>query len=124
VVYKGLYHVLHGHLTREGIGPQNLRIDELIQRVRNNKVREIILATKSQLRGRVHRNYIKSQFGFYGCACDRSGPWSSMGGDLEYADGRYGSVVPSKAGVISNLAGFKGAASHSVGFGGPQILSF
>ena len=32
------------------------------------------------------------------------------------------SVVPSKAGVISNLAGFKGAASHSVGFGGPQIF--
>ena len=45
-VYKGLYHVLHGALSPvEGIMPKDLRIDELLQRVRSNKVREVILAT-------------------------------------------------------------------------------
>src|SRR5438270_4802132 len=60
--YKGLYHVLHGAISPvEGIGPKDLRIDELLQRVRNNKVREIILATNPNFEGEYTANYIKSQ---------------------------------------------------------------
>src|SRR6266478_8505630 len=61
-VYKGLYHVLHGALSPvEGIGPKDLRIDELIQRVRNNKVREIILATNPNFEGEYTANYIQKE---------------------------------------------------------------
>lgn len=86
-VYKGLYHVLHGAISPvEGIGPKDLRIDELIQRVRNNKVREIILATNPNFEGEYTANYIKSQLASTDVRVTGLARGLPMGGDLEYAD--------------------------------------
>src|SRR5947209_13602562 len=61
-VYKGLYHVLHGALSPVGgIGVKDLRIEELIERVRKGNVREVILATNPNFEGEYTANYIKSQ---------------------------------------------------------------
>jgi recombination protein RecR len=88
-VFKGLYHVLHGALSpMEGVGPKDLRIDELMQRVKGGKVREVILATNPNFEGEYTANFIKSEL-----AKLESGPRVTtlarglpMGGDLEYAD--------------------------------------
>ena len=86
-VYKGLYHVLHGAISPvEGIGPKDLRIDELIQRVRNNKVREIILATNPNFEGEYTANYIKNQLASTDARVTGLARGLPMGGDLEYAD--------------------------------------
>jgi recombination protein RecR len=86
-VYKGLYHVLHGAISPvEGIGPKDLRIDELIQRVRNNKVREIILATNPNFEGEYTANYIKSLLASTDMRVTGLARGLPMGGDLEYAD--------------------------------------
>jgi recombination protein RecR len=88
-VFKGLYHVLHGALSpMEGVGPKDLRIDELMQRVKGGKVREVILATNPNFEGEYTANFIKSEL-----VKLESGPRVTtlarglpMGGDLEYAD--------------------------------------
>jgi len=86
-VYKGLYHVLHGAISPvEGIGPKDLRIDELIQRVRNSKVREIILATNPNFEGEYTANYIKNQLASTDARVTGLARGLPMGGDLEYAD--------------------------------------
>ena len=86
-VYKGLYHVLHGAISPvEGIGPKDLRIDELIQRVRNSKVREIILATNPNFEGEYTASYIKNQLASTDARVTGLARGLPMGGDLEYAD--------------------------------------
>ena len=88
-VFKGLYHVLHGALSpMEGVGPKDLRIDELMQRVKGGKVREVILATNPNFEGEYTANFIKSELaklepGLRVTSLARGLP---MGGDLEYAD--------------------------------------
>ncbi|MDP2735152.1 MAG: recombination mediator RecR, partial [bacterium] len=58
--YKGLYHVLHGAIAPlEHIGPENLKIDELMTRLKNEPVREVILATNPSLEGEATAMYIK-----------------------------------------------------------------
>ena len=85
--YKGLYHVLHGAISPvEGIGPKDLRIDELIKRVRNSKVREIILATNPNFEGEYTANYIKNQLASTDARVTGLARGLPMGGDLEYAD--------------------------------------
>ncbi len=86
--YKGLYHVLHGALSpMEGIGPKDLRIDELIQRVRGSKVREVILATNPNFEGEYTASFVKDLLKPLGdvhvTTLARGLP---TGGDLEYAD--------------------------------------
>lgn len=89
-VYKGLYHVLHGALSPvEGIGPKDLRIDELIQRVRsgsNGKIREVILATNPNFEGEYTANFIKSELAPLGLHITGLARGLPIGGDLEYAD--------------------------------------
>jgi len=86
-VYRGLYHVLHGALSPvEGIGPKDLRIDELIQRVRAHKVREIILATNPNFEGEYTANFIKGELAPLGMKITSLARGLPMGGDLEYAD--------------------------------------
>jgi recombination protein RecR len=86
-VYKGLYHVLHGALSPvEGIGPKDLRIDELMQRVRNNKIREVILATNPNFEGEYTANYIKDQLAPLSLHVTSLARGLPLGGDLEYAD--------------------------------------
>jgi recombination protein RecR len=91
-VYKGLYHVLHGALSpMDHIGVKDLRIDELLQRVRTHKVREVILATNPNFEGEYTASYIKSQlcggeFTSVGVRVTGLARGLPIGGDLEYAD--------------------------------------
>lgn len=85
--YKGLYHVLHGALSPvEGIGPKDLRIDELLQRVRGSKVREMILATNPNFEGEYTANFIKNELAPLDVRVTTLARGLPIGGDLEYAD--------------------------------------
>lgn len=87
--YHGLYHVLHGTIApTEGIGPEDLKIAELIERVRSSdpKVREIIIATNPNLEGEATAMYISRQFDGSGIKLTRLARGLPVGGDLEYAD--------------------------------------
>src|SRR5579859_2292610 len=86
-VYKGLYHVLHGAISPvEGIGPKDLRINELLQRVQHSKVREVILATNPNLEGELTALFIKDSLASLGLRVTGLARGLPMGGDLEYAD--------------------------------------
>ncbi len=85
--YDGLYHVLHGAISPvEGIGPEDLKIAELIQRLRGAPVQEIILATNPNLEGESTAMYIFRQLAPLGVRVTRLAHGLPMGGDLEYAD--------------------------------------
>jgi recombination protein RecR len=86
-VYKGLYHVLHGALSPvEGIGPKDLRIDELLKRVKDGRVREVILATNPNFEGEYTADYIKRELPTNGIRVTSLARGLPIGGDLEYAD--------------------------------------
>jgi len=85
--YRGLYHVLHGALSPvEGIGPEDLRIRELLIRVRLQPVEEVILATNPNLEGDATAMYLAQQLIPLGVRVTRLAHGLPMGGDLEYAD--------------------------------------
>ena len=85
--YKGLYHVLHGALApMEGIGPDDLKIRELLERVRDGSVNEIILATNPNLEGEATGMYIARLLSPLGLKVTRLAHGLPIGGDLEYAD--------------------------------------
>ena len=84
--YRGLYHVLHGVISpMDGIGPDDLRIRELIDRVAAGSVKEIILATNPSLEGENTAMYIQRKM-MPGVRMTRLARGLPMGGDLEYAD--------------------------------------
>ncbi len=86
-IYKGLYHVLHGALSPvEGIGAKDLRIDELLKRVKDGKVREVILATNPNFEGEYTADYIKRELPMSGLRVTSLARGLPIGGDLEYAD--------------------------------------
>ena len=86
-VYKGLYHVLHGAISPvEGVGPKDLRIDELLQRVGSGTVREIILATNPNFEGEYTANYILKELKPFNVRVTGLARGLPNGGDLEYAD--------------------------------------
>jgi len=86
-VYKGLYHVLHGAISPvEGVGPKDLRIDELLQRVGSGSVREIILATNPNFEGEYTANYILKELKPLKVRVTGLARGLPNGGDLEYAD--------------------------------------
>jgi recombination protein RecR len=86
-VYQGHYHVLHGALSPiEGIGPEDLRIRELLERVKNGKVQEIILATNPSMEGDATAMYLQQQLSRYTLKVTRLARGLPVGGDLEYAD--------------------------------------
>jgi recombination protein RecR len=85
--YTGRYHVLHGALSPiEGIGPEHLRIRELISRVRAGGVQEIILATNPSMEGDYTAAYLRQQLQPYNVHLTRLARGLPVGGDLEYAD--------------------------------------
>ncbi|HEV2582795.1 MAG TPA: recombination mediator RecR [Ktedonobacteraceae bacterium] len=85
--YKGLYHVLHGAISPvDGVGPKDLRIDELLQRVRTMHLREIILATNPNFEGEYTANYIQKELKPFNVRVTGLARGLPMGGDLEYAD--------------------------------------
>ncbi len=86
-VYQGRYHVLHGALNPiEGIGPENLKIRELIERVRSGNVSEVILATNPSMEGDYTASYLRQQLQPMGLRLTRLARGLPVGGDLEYAD--------------------------------------
>lgn len=85
--YKGLYHVLHGAISpMEGIGPENLRIRELLERLRDGSVQEVILATNPNLEGEATAMYINRLISPLGVRVTWLARGLPTGGDLEYAD--------------------------------------
>jgi len=85
--YRGLYHVLHGAISpMDGIGPEDLKMTELLQRLRSDEVREIILATNPNLEGEATAMYLTRLLKPLGVKVTRLARGLPMGGDLEYAD--------------------------------------
>ena len=85
--YPGRYHVLHGVLSPiEGIGPDNLRIKELLERVRSGEIKEVILATNPSMEGDATAMYLQQQLEPLSVRVTRLARGLPVGGDLEYAD--------------------------------------
>lgn len=85
--YRGRYHVLQGALSPlEGIGPEDLRIDELLQRLEREPVGEVILATNPTLEGEATALYLRKQLEGRPLRVTRLARGLPSGGDLEYAD--------------------------------------
>ena len=86
--YRGLYHVLGGRLSPlDGVGPEDLAIDSLVQRVGEGGVREVIIATNPSLEGEATALYLQRQLVTYDLSVTRIARGLPVGGDLEYADG-------------------------------------
>ena len=85
--YTGVYHVLHGCLSPlDGIGPENLRIKELLFRLEKEDVKEVILATNSNVEGEATASYLAQLLRHQPVMVSRIARGLPMGGDLEYAD--------------------------------------
>jgi len=85
--YKGLYHVLHGVIApTDGIGPDELKIKELLSRLNDNQVTEVILATNPNLEGEATAMYLQRLIAPLGIRITRLARGLPYGGDLEYAD--------------------------------------
>ena len=86
--FRGRYHVLGGHLSPlDGVGPESLRLESLVQRVRQGGVREVILATNPSMEGEVTATYVQQLLAGMGVRVTRLARGLPMGGDLEYIDG-------------------------------------
>jgi len=86
--FRGRYHVLGGRLSPlDGIGPESLRLDHLVARVREGGIREVILATNPSMEGEVTATYIQQLLAGEGVRVTRLARGLPMGGDLEYVDG-------------------------------------
>ena len=85
--YRGLYHVLHGAISpMDGIGPEELKVKELLSRLRSNEVQEVILATNPNLEGEATAMYMGRLLRPLGLKVTRLARGLPVGGDLEYAD--------------------------------------
>jgi recombination protein RecR len=85
--FRGRYHVLGGAISPiEGIGPDELRIRELLQRLADEQVKEVILATDPNLEGEATATYLTRMLKPFGLRVTRLASGLPVGGDLEYAD--------------------------------------
>ncbi|SMO93464.1 recombination mediator RecR [Melghirimyces algeriensis] len=85
--YHGLYHVLHGAISpMEGIGPDELSIPDLLKRLEDETVQELILATNPNIEGEATAMYIQRLVKPFGLKVTRIAHGLPVGGDLEYAD--------------------------------------
>ena len=85
--YKGVYHVLHGALSPiEGVGPEDIHIKELLNRLYDDKVKEVIMATNPNIEGEATAMYIAKLLKPLGIKVTRIAHGLPVGGDLEYAD--------------------------------------
>ena len=85
--YRGLYHVLGGAISPiEGIGPDQLRIKELLGRLSNAEIVEVIIATDPNMEGEATATYIARMLSTLGINVTRLASGLPVGGDLEYAD--------------------------------------
>jgi len=87
--YEGVYHVLHGTISPlEGRGPKDLRIDELLERVKGEGIREVIIATNPTVEGEATALYLQRLLKPLGVKLSRIAQGIPAGGDIEYADGK------------------------------------
>jgi recombination protein RecR len=85
--YRGLYHVLGGSLSPlDGVEPEHLRIDELLRRVADGEIREVVLATNPNMTGEATAAYLADRLRGNGTIVTRLASGLPVGGDLEYAD--------------------------------------
>lgn len=85
--FQGQYHVLHGALSPiEGIGPEDIKIAELVARLTETSAKEIILATNPSMEGDATAMYLQQQLAESGARVTRLARGLPVGGDLEYAD--------------------------------------
>ena len=85
--FNGKYHVLHGVLSpMDGVGPNDIRINELLARVKDGSVREVILATNPDVEGEATASYIARLLKPMGITCTRIAHGIPIGGNLEYTD--------------------------------------
>jgi len=85
--YNGLYHVLHGSISPlDGIGPEQIRIKELMSRLSSAEITEIIMATNPTVEGEATASYISRLLKPMGVKVTRLAYGIPVGGDLEYAD--------------------------------------
>ncbi len=85
--FKGFYHVLHGVISpMEGIGPDDLKISQLLQRLKSGSVEEIIIATNPNLEGEATAMYLQRLIAPLGLRITTLARGLPVGGDLEYAD--------------------------------------
>jgi len=85
--YAGLYHVLHGVVSpMDGVGPEDLKLDDLVTRVRDGNVTEVIMATNPNLEGEATAMYVGKLLEPIGVRVTRLARGLPTGSDLEYAD--------------------------------------
>ncbi len=85
--YTGLYHVLHGTLSpMNGVGPDDIHIQELLNRIEDEHLSEVILATNPDVEGEATASYIARLVKPLGVRCTRIAHGIPVGGDLEYTD--------------------------------------
>ncbi len=85
--YKGLYHVLHGSISpMDGIGPDDIKIKELLARLMEREIKEVILATNPKVEGEATAMYISKLIKPMGIKTTRLAHGIPVGGDLEYTD--------------------------------------
>ncbi|MFD3270881.1 recombination mediator RecR [Paenibacillus dendritiformis] len=85
--FQGYYHVLQGAISpMEGIGPEDIRLAELLQRLSDERVKELILATNPNIEGEATAMYISRLVKPFGIRVTRIAHGLPVGGDLEYAD--------------------------------------
>ena len=85
--FKGVYHVLHGSISpMNGVGPDDIKIKELLTRIMNGNVKEVILATNPRVEGEATSMYISKLVKPLGVKATRIARGIPVGGDLEYTD--------------------------------------
>ena len=86
-LYRGTYHVLGGLISPiDGVGPDDLKLPELLKRIKKDKVKEIILATNASVEGETTSLYVQQELEGSGVRITRLARGLSVGVDLEYAD--------------------------------------
>ena len=85
--FNGLYHILEGALSpMDGIGPDNIRIKELVSRISQGKIKEVVLATSTNIEGETTAAYIAEQLKNHAVQVTRIASGVPIGGDLKYVD--------------------------------------
>ena len=85
--FKGVYHVLHGTISpMNGVGPEDIKIKELLNRIGQNDIKEIIIATNPRVEGEATAIYLSKIIKPIGIKVTRIAHGIPVGGDLEYTD--------------------------------------
>ena len=85
--YNGVYHVLHGTISpMNGIGPEDIKIKELLNRIKDNEIKEVIIATNPRVEGEATSIYISKLIKAFNVKVTRIAHGIPVGGDLEYTD--------------------------------------